>query len=101
ELYSGIVAHTWNQGSVVGAETVGQLALVNIARGQRILAELLLLGASLGLVDRSAGQLVGFEGTKLELGIEVETRWAGLRPGTPVTAQIELATAGRVGEETV
>lgn len=94
-------AHTWNERSIVGAKAVGQLALVNVAGGQCLLTELLLLLSRLLLVHGPTSQLVSLEGAKLELRVKVETRGTGLRPGLPVAAQVELATGVRVRVKTV
>lgn len=90
-----------DESAVVGAEAGGQLALIDVARGQRLLAEFALLGAHLGLVDRTARERIGLEGAILELRVEVQARWTCLRPGLPVAAQVELATAHIVGKESI
>lgn len=92
---------TRNERAIIGAKAVWKLTLVNIADGQSLLTEFLLLLPRLLLVHRATGQLVRFKGAKLELRVKVETRWTGLRPGLPIATEVKLATGVRVRVETV
>ncbi len=56
---------TGNERAIIGAEAVGQLALVHVTDGQRLLTELPLLLPRLLLINWATSELIGFEGAKL------------------------------------
>lgn len=89
------------QCTVVGAKAIGQLTLGDIAHGQCLLTQFLLLLTGLRFVYGAARERVRLERTVLEFGVEEQAWWTGLRPCLPIAAQIELATIARIGEEAV